>query len=194
MKPAVIKRLTLASGYIRVTRLGIRLAGGAEVDREVESHGDAVAVLPYDAERGCALVVRLFRAPVFDASGVACLEEACAGMIDGESPESAVIREAEEELGLRLDDLEFVAKIWPSPGVSTETATLYIAPYRAADRIGPGGGLPSENEDISVVERPLRDLAAESEQGLIADGKLLTLVLWLRVRRPELFEPAPAVD
>ena len=46
-------------------------------------------VLPYDAERRCALVVRLFRAPVFDTTGEEVLEEACAGMIGNEDAETA---------------------------------------------------------------------------------------------------------
>jgi hypothetical protein len=37
------------------------------------------------------------------------------------------------------------------------------------------------------VERLLAELAADVDQGRIADGKLLTLVLALRLRRPDLF-------
>jgi hypothetical protein len=53
----------------------VRLADGAQVWREVERHGEAVVVLSQDAERRCALVVRLFRAPVFDTIGEEILEE-----------------------------------------------------------------------------------------------------------------------
>ena len=187
MTPAILRRESLTSGHVKLSRLRIRLASGVEVVREVESHGDAVAVLPYDAVRRCALVVRLFRAPAFEAAGLTALEEACAGIIDDGDAEATVRREADEELGLRLGRLEFVAKIWPSPGVSTETAALYLAPYAAEDRIGPGGGLASEHEDIAVVERPLAELGAEAGDGRIVDGKLLTLVLALRLRRPDLF-------
>ena len=187
MKPVILRRDPLSTGYVKVSRLRIRLAGGAEIDREVEAHGDAVAVLPYDAARRCALVVRLFRAPVLEAAGLPLLEEACAGMIEDGDPDATVRREAEEELGLRLHALEFVAKVWPSPGISTETAALYLAPYEPGDRTGPGGGLAAENEDITVVERPLAELGAEAAEGRIADGKLLTLVLALRLRRPDLF-------
>ena len=123
-------------------------------------------------------------APPFDAAGLLFLEEACAGMIDDGDADASVRREADEELGLRVGALEFVGKIWPSPGVSTETAALYLAPYAPADRVGPGGGLASENEDITVVERTLTELAADADNGRIADGKLLTLVLWLRVPPP----------
>jgi hypothetical protein len=58
------------------------------VSREVERHGDAAAVLPYDAERRSALVVRLFRAPIFVASGAETSEEACAGMIENEDADT----------------------------------------------------------------------------------------------------------
>lgn len=187
MTPTVLARENLSSGYIKVERLRLRLASGAEAIREVESHGDAVAVLPYDPARGCALVVRLFRAPLLESVGLTSLEEACAGMIDTGDAESAVRREAMEELGLRLGDVEFVAKVWPSPGVSTETATLYLAPYCLEDRVGVGGGLATENEEITVIERSLNDLAAEADEGRIGDGKLLTLVLALRLRHPEVF-------
>jgi hypothetical protein len=42
-----------------------------------------------------------------------------------------------------------------------------------------------ESEGITVVERLLAELAADVDQGRIADGKLLTLVLALRLRRPD---------
>ncbi len=187
MSPVVLRRETLSSGYIKVTRLSLRLADGAVVEREVESHGDAVAILPYDPERRRALVVRLFRAPPFVAAGLPFLEEACAGMIDDGDSEASVRREADEELGLRVGELEFVARVWPSPGVSTETAALYLAPYSPSDRVGSGGGLAAENENITVVERSLDELRADADDGRIVDGKLLTLVLTLRLRRPELF-------
>ena len=72
MKPKVLERETVYVGYLSIDRLKVQLADGATVWREVERHGDAAVVLPYAAERRCALIVRLFRAPVFHA---------CAGMI-----------------------------------------------------------------------------------------------------------------
>lgn len=187
MATEILNRRRLTDGYVKVDRLRLRLSTGDEIEREVEHHGAAAAVLPFDATRRCALVVRLFRLPAFDVAGVESLEEACAGMIDNGDEEATARKEAEEELGYRIADLERVARVWPSPGVSTETCTLYLAPYTPADRIGAGGGLAHEHENITVVERPLADLAADADLGLIVDGKLLTLVLALRLRRPELF-------
>jgi nudix-type nucleoside diphosphatase (YffH/AdpP family) len=189
--PTILRRRVVYRGYLTVATLLLRLRDGAIVSRDVEYHGDAAAVLPYDPERRCGLVARLFRGPVFDATGVAQLEEACAGMIEQEDEASAARREAGEELGISLRKLELVARIWPSPGVSSERQTLFLAPYSTTDRYGPGGGLAAEHEDITVVERPLEALAADARLGAICDGKLLTLIMALQLRRPDLFLPGP---
>jgi nudix-type nucleoside diphosphatase (YffH/AdpP family) len=189
MKPAILEGTTVYSGYLTVDALQVRLSDGSIVSREVERHGDAAAVLPYDRERRCALIVGLFRAPVFQEAGMEVMEEACAGMISeiGQDAAATARREAYEELGVRLGSMDLVSRVWSSPGVSSERVSLFLAPYTPADRIGAGGGLRSEHEGITVVERPLATLAAAADQGQIEDSKLLTLVLALRFRCPELF-------
>jgi nudix-type nucleoside diphosphatase (YffH/AdpP family) len=189
MKPTILTCTTVYSGYLTVDALQVRLADGSIASREVERHGDAAAVLPYDRERRCALVVQQFRAAVFQQGGMEAMEEACAGMISeaGQDAEAAARREAYEELGVRLSAMELVARVWSSPGVSSERVSLFLAPYISADRVGAGGGVASEHEGITVVERPLASLAAAADQGHIEDSKLLSLVLALRLRCPELF-------
>jgi len=187
VKPQIVDRSVAYSGYLTVEKLRIKLADGATVSREIEAHGDAAAVLPYDMQRGCALVARLFRAPVFSVTQEIIVEEACAGMIEDEEDEATARREANEELGVSLHALERVARIWSSPGISTERQSLFLASYVAADRVGPGGGATGEHEGITVVERPLGELARDLDEGRIVDGKLVTLILALRLRKPELF-------
>jgi nudix-type nucleoside diphosphatase (YffH/AdpP family) len=184
----IIARKTLYSGYLTVERMTVRLADGSEVVREVESHGEAVTVLPYDPKRRCALTASLFRAPVFAVSGRETLEEPCAGMIDpGEDAATAVRREAHEELGIVLRELEFIGRIYSTPGVSTERVSLYLAPYSPADRTGAGGGAPGEEENITVNERTLASLREDLEAARIDNALLLQLVMALRLRHPELF-------
>lgn len=179
---------TVYSGYVTVMVATLVGDDGHEVRREIEHHGRAVAVLPYDPDRRAALVVRLPRAPVIWAGGPDRLMEAPAGMVDGENPEAAVRREALEEAGVKLGRLELVAAPFSSPGFSAERIELFLAPYSAADRIAAGGGVQGEQENIAVEEIPLADLWARAGRHAILDLKTLALVLALRVRRPELFD------
>jgi nudix-type nucleoside diphosphatase (YffH/AdpP family) len=165
----------------------IRLENGQRITRAIEDHGSAICVLVYDAERRVALLVRQFRAPPFLADGQRDLLEAIAGLIEGEPPEDTARREAMEETGVQLSALEAVSRVWSIPGSSTERIDLFLAPFTAADRIGDGGGLDHEHENITVVEMPLAELAAMADSGKIDDLKTLALVQTLRLRKPELF-------
>jgi nudix-type nucleoside diphosphatase (YffH/AdpP family) len=179
---------TIYEGWGRFLLLTVRLANGEVVQRQIDDHGSASAVLPYDAARRMALVARMPRpGPMFNGEEPLLLE-ACAGMIDpGESAEACARREAMEELGVRLDDLEPLGRTYTGPGASSETISLYLAPYAAADRTHAGGGLAAENEEIEVLELPLSELARQIDAGEVRDLKTLALILALRGRRPELF-------
>jgi nudix-type nucleoside diphosphatase (YffH/AdpP family) len=186
MSPKILQETVLHAGWGRFKIVKVRLTSGQEVDREVEDHGSAVCVLPYDPERKVATFVRQFRPAIFSAGGPTELLEAPAGILE-DAPEDCARREALEETGIRLHELEPVVSGWTSPGVSTECMHCYLATYGAADRIGEGGGLAEEHEDIEVVELPLRDVAAMAAAGEITDMKTLAVVLALQLRRPELF-------
>ena len=178
---------TVYEGYMTLMTATLAADDGTAVSREIEHHGHAVAVLPYDAERRTALLVSLPRAPVIWAGGPPALTEAIAGMIDGEDADACVRREAFEEAGVELRELQPVGAAFASPGVSSERLRLYLAPYRARDRTGAGGGLAEEHEMITVHEVSLDALWAQVEAQQIEDMKTLALILALRVRRPDLF-------
>ncbi len=166
------------------------LAGddGVAFDREIEDHGPAVAVLPYDPGRRTALLVRLPRAPVLFMGEACDVLEAPAGLREpGEDPGDCARREAEEEVGVTLDTLEEAGHVWSMCGISTERMHLFLAPYTPGQRTGAGGGLASEHENIIVVEMPLADLRDLADRNALADMKTLVLVQTLRLRRPDLF-------
>jgi nudix-type nucleoside diphosphatase (YffH/AdpP family) len=188
-KHRIVEVTTLHEGWGRLLKLTIELPDARRMTREVEDHGAAVAVLPYDPARRTAILVRQFRPPVFHAAAVPDLLEAPAGMLDEDDPAACARREALEEIGLRLGALEPVGAAWSTPGVSTERIHLFLAPYAPADRVGEGGGLAEEHEDIAVLEVALGDLAAMADRGEISDLKTFALVQTLRLRRPELFQP-----
>lgn len=180
---------TLYRGYSTLMMATIAAPDGTTFRREIEDHGRAACVLPYDPARRCALLVRLPRAPAIWVGGPDALVEAPAGMIEeGEDSEACVRREALEEAGVRLGLLEPLGAPFASPGVSAERIALFLAPYAATDRTSAGGGAAHENEHITVLELPLVELWTQVERGEVADLKTLALVFALKARRPALFD------
>jgi nudix-type nucleoside diphosphatase (YffH/AdpP family) len=184
----LLGRKVVYQGWGRFLLLDVALDDGAMVERQLDDHGSAACVLPYDPDRRTVLVARLARAGPLYLGQEPHLIEAAAGIIDpGETPEDCIRREAVEELGVRLDDLQGVGAVFSSPSTSSEVIHLYLAPYAAADRIGAGGGLAEEHEDIEVVELPLAELARMLDAGEVRDMKTLALILALMRARPDLF-------
>ncbi len=186
MAPKVLSVRPVYEGWAKISIATVEGDKG-KFERLMEDHGRGVCVLPYDPGRRLAMLVRQFRAPVFTTAGQTELIEAIAGLTDGEPPESAMLREAFEEAGLRLQTLDHVATVWTMPGISTERMDMFLARYGASDRTGRGGGNAGEHEEISIEELPLPELAAMADDGRIEDMKTLCLVQTLRLRRPELF-------
>ena len=152
MSPQIHATRVVHDGWTRLLIADVTLPGGARVERVVEDHGAAVAVLPYDPERRVALLVRQFRTPPFHVDGTPDLLEAPAGLREADDAEIDARREVLEEVGLRLGVLERVLSAWSMPGVSTERMDLFLAAYAEGDRAGQGGGLA---EDTTGVEGPL---------------------------------------
>jgi nudix-type nucleoside diphosphatase (YffH/AdpP family) len=190
MARAEILELTpLHRGYVRLYTAKVRLPDGAVVERELVETGDAACVLAYDPDRRVALVVSTPRIPVIHAEGSgASLTEAVAGMLDGDPAEACARKEAMEETGLELGELEPVGRAWSSPGTSAERISLFLASYGEADRTGAGGGADAEHENIAIREIPLTEPWAELHARGDVDLKTLALAQALRLRRPDLFE------
>jgi len=121
------------------------------------------------------LLVDQYRVPL----GRRCIELP-AGLVgdeqEGEDASVAAARELEEETGFRPARLESLGQFYSSPGMVSESFTL----FRAHDlqKIGEGGGV--DGEDIQVHRIPLDGLpdqiAAWRQQGYVMDVKLLLLL------------------
>jgi nudix-type nucleoside diphosphatase (YffH/AdpP family) len=175
------------AGWSSFSVADVELPDGTHIRREIENHGNAVAVLPYDPQRRVATLVRQLRAPLLHVAGLQDHLEAPAGILEGDDPQACARREVMEETGVRLGPLEHVVRAWSMPGISTERMDFFLAPYGEADKVEQGGGLAEEHENIIVVEMPLAELAAMAARGALDDLKTMTLVLALQARRPELF-------
>jgi nudix-type nucleoside diphosphatase (YffH/AdpP family) len=153
--------------------------------RETYDRGNGATILVYDAERGTVLLTRQFRFPVYvNGHPDGMLIETAAGLLDDDDPETAIRREASEELGVELCELEHVFDVFMSPGSVTECVHFYAAPYTAADRTSAGGGLAEDGEDIEVLELGFDDALAMTRDGRIADGKTIMLLQWAALFGP----------
>ncbi|MDY7089385.1 MAG: NUDIX domain-containing protein [Actinomycetota bacterium] len=158
--------------------------------RETYDRGDGATILLYDVSRRTVLLTRQFRYPAYvNGHRNGMLIETAAGLLDDDDPASAIRRETSEELGITVGKLEHVFGVWMSPGSVTERLHFYAAPYTAADRTGPGGGVASEGEDIEPVELDFDDALTAIADGRIADAKTIMLLQWAALTGP--FSPTP---
>ncbi|WFU58098.1 GDP-mannose pyrophosphatase [Bradyrhizobium pachyrhizi] len=144
--------------------------------REVYDRGNGAALLPYNLTTRSVVLVRQFRYPAFANGYDDLLIEAAAGMLDDAEPEARIRAEAEEEIGYRLAHVRKVFEAFTSPGAVTEKLHCFVAEYDAAMRIGDGGGLADEGEDIEVIELSIDDALAMISDGRIVDAKTIMLL------------------
>ncbi|MET0461416.1 MAG: NUDIX domain-containing protein [Ilumatobacteraceae bacterium] len=151
--------------------------------REAYDRGNGVTILLYDPGAATVLLTRQFRLPAFvNGHPDGMLIEAAAGLLDGDDPESAIRREAEEESGVRVGTITRLFELFMSPGSVTERVTFFAATYSHAQRVSAGGGVTAEGEDIEVLELPLVDALAMVRRGEIVDGKTVLLLQWAQLQ------------
>ncbi len=147
--------------------------------RESYDIGHGAAVLPIDRKAGTVLLIRQFRWPAFECGYKHLLIEAIAGKLDGEAPETCIVREALEEAGTRIENPRLVTHCFMSPGAVTERLFLFAADYDStAQRLETGGGNRHEGEDIEVLEIPLSEAMLMVAKGEIIDAKTIVLLQW----------------
>src|SRR5262249_10846612 len=118
--------------------------------RETYDRGNAAVILPYNLKCRTVVLIKQFRYPAYVNGYDELMIEAAAGLLDDESPESRIRAEAEEETGYRLRDIRKVFEAFMSPGSVTERLHFFVAECEPEMKIGDGGGLKDEGEDIEV--------------------------------------------
>jgi nudix-type nucleoside diphosphatase (YffH/AdpP family) len=122
------------------------------------------------------VLVRQFRYPAYVNGYDDLMIEAAAGLLDDASPEARIRAEAEEETGYRLGAIRKILEVFMSPGSVTEKLHFFVAEYQPDMRVGSGGGLAAEGEDIEVLEVKIDDALAMIADGRIVDGKTIILL------------------
>jgi nudix-type nucleoside diphosphatase (YffH/AdpP family) len=144
--------------------------------RETYDRGNGATLLPYNVAQRTVVLVRQFRYPAYVNGYDDLMIEAAAGLLDNASPETRIRAEAEEETGYRLGAVTKVFEAFMSPGSVTEKLHFFVAEYEPAMRVGNGGGLVDEGEDIEVLELPIDEALAMIADGRIVDAKTIMLL------------------
>ena len=144
--------------------------------RETFERGDAATLLPYNLRQRTVVLVRQFRYPAYVNGYDDLLIETAAGLLDDASPQMRMRAEAEEETGYRLGEISKIFEAFMSPGAVTEKLHFFVAEYEPKMKIGSGGGIASEGEDIEVLELAIDQALAMIGDGRIVDAKTIMLL------------------
>ena len=69
-----------------------------------------------------------------------------------------------------------------TPGAVTEKLHFFVAEYNSSMRIGNGGGLAAEGEDIEVLELPIDQALTMIGDGRIQDAKTIMLLQYAALK------------
>lgn len=181
-----IKKVLLSDNWYTLNKVifDYQMQDGQWVEqaREAYDRGNGATVLLYNKEKRTVILIRQFRMPSFlngNPSGM--MIETCAGLLDGDDPETCVIKEAKEETGYSISHVEKVFEAYMSPGAVTEIIHFYVGEYNDQNKVGAGGGLDSEQEDIEVIEVGFDQAIDMISSGEIRDAKTIMLLQYAKI-------------
>ncbi|MCB5302576.1 GDP-mannose pyrophosphatase NudK [Yersinia bercovieri] len=149
--------------------------------REVYDRGNGATILLYNREKGTVVLINQFRMPTYvNGNPTGMLLETCAGLLDNDSPEECIRREAMEETGYQIDKVQKLFEAYMSPGGVTEIIYFFAAQYHADQKVTDNVGV--EDEVIDVVELPFTEALAMIADGRIKDGKTIMLLQYAQIQ------------
>lgn len=153
-----------------------------QLSREAYDRGNGATILLYNTGNKTVILTRQFRMPTYingNESGL--LIECCAGLLDKNNAEDCIRRETEEETGYQITNVKKVFEAYMSPGSVTEILHFFIAEYTSDMKVGDGGGLEEENENIEVLELPFTEALQMIRTGEIRDAKTIMLLQYAQI-------------
>lgn len=184
MKEEILSKEVVFDDYLKVEKWYFRFEkddGGLTkpVDRMQLKRTDSAAIIIYNTDTEEVLLIRQFRHATYE-KGPGWIIEAVAGVIDEhEEPQQAVEREAIEETGYKVYNVEHIATVFASPGYTTERMFIYYGETTNANRVAEGGGLDEENEYITTVTYTIDELADALANNQLNDSKTVIAAYYL---------------
>ena len=185
----VLDKKTPFEGFFKIDvyQLQHELFNGGWSDtfsREIFERGNAVAILLHDPKQDAILLVEQFRAGAINDKNGPWMQEIVAGIVEeGETNEDVARREAIEEAGCEVDELEFIMDFYPSAGGSTELISLYYAAVDLSQLKTGIHGLASENEDIKTTIVSRNEALDLLRNGKIKASLAIIALQWLALNK-----------
>lgn len=156
------------------------------MSRELFHRGQAASCILYDPANDLVGLIEQFRIGALESLfGPWCLEGVAGMMEPGETPESLIRRELQEEAGIDDVNLIPISSYYSSPGGCSEMIHLFCA---LCDLRGKGGifGLREENEDIHFSVFDADEVFAHMYQGRTNNAATLIGLQWVQLNRDNL--------
>lgn len=143
------------------------LPDGRKAGRELVLHNGGAGVIALDEDKN-VLLVSQYRKP-YDQM----ILEVPAGKLEkGEEPQSAAIRELEEETGYTAEKVTYIGKYYPTPGYCSEITYLYFA-----QNLTFVGQKLDHGEFVELKKIPLSELVDMVMNNEIPDAKTAIAIL-----------------
>ncbi|MDQ2102598.1 NUDIX domain-containing protein [Azospirillum isscasi] len=188
----VQEKKTAYDGYLKIDVYRLRHKKfdgswtGVLPPREVCVRGQAVGVLLYDPDRDSVVLIEQFRVGAASAGGPAWLTEIVAGLLDeGETPEDVARREAVEEAGCTIREIETICDYYPSPGAYDEHVTVFCGRVDSQG-LAATGGLEEEHEDIRICVVPSDEAIRMLDENRLNNSIAIIALGWLARNRERL--------
>jgi len=152
---------------LRIDR--IRKKSGEVTTREIVWHSDCIAVVVLD-DKDNVILERQFRRPAEKV----LLEIPAGGIEFEESPEDAVRRELQEEIGYLPGKVTRLGGFFAAPGYCTEYLHLFLA-----EDLKPSQLTAEDTDEIEIVRVPVGEIKGLIDSGQICDAKSVAGLLWL---------------
>jgi ADP-ribose pyrophosphatase len=187
----IIARERCFEGFLKLVRYRLRhrlFSGGWSpiIERERIEYLNSAAAILYDAVRDQVVMVEQFRIGALEHGRRAWTLEPVGGILKaGQDASEVVRREAMEEAGCRILDLEPIAAYHVSPGTAADRIRLFCG---RIDATGAGGshGLGEEGEDTRVAVLDALQAIKCLYAGKLDTSSAIIATQWLAMNRDRL--------
>lgn len=185
----ITAREYLFRGFVKVEKISLShrlFASNAYtpvLQRELIHRPEAAGVLIYDAQQQKVALIEQYRVGALDDAESPWQLEIIAGVLDGdESPETCIRREALEEAGCEIQELQHLFSFYPSAGACSELFHLYAA---AATLPKQGGifGMPDEGENIQLHLVDYAEIPTLMGNGRLKNAPVIMALQWLQMHQ-----------